>query len=202
MQFAVEIRRLRAVGLGECDLRWMICRQLIEHADEITRIGENRRHFQPLGELNLTERTCFVVTSLGVDVFDSGDPRGTTQHVLPDGTPSGNVDRECHTARKLQPPNSQKPQWDPIRHELRLGERLIKRFRHRSPNQEAILAAFEEEGWPRQVDDPLTPVEDGDPKRRLNDTIKGLNHHQENPLMRFHGDGTGEAIFWETVKLE
>ena len=78
-----------------------------------------------------------------------------------------------------------------------LGDRVVKRFKHKSRNQEAILATFQEDGWPYRVYDPLSPIADCDPKRRLNDTIKGLNHHQENALIRFRGDGTGEAIIWE-----
>lgn len=50
-----------------------------------------------------------------------------------------------------------------------------------------------------RIDDPLPPVFDIEPKRRLHDTIKSLNRHQKNRLIRFKGDGTGQGIRWELV---
>ena len=62
-----------------------------------------------------------------------------------------------------------------------------------------MLAAFEEEGWPPRIDDPLPPVKGVDPKQRLRDTIRTLNAKQENPLIRFRAAGTGEHVIWEPV---
>jgi hypothetical protein len=64
-------------------------------------------------------------------------------------------------------------------------------------NQELVLAAFEEERWPRRILDPLSPQPFHDVKRRLSDTIKFLNRRQENEFIRFHGDGSGEGVIWE-----
>lgn len=91
------------------------------------------------------------------------------------------------------------PRWDAKRRELRLARRLLKRFRVPAPNQEAILAAFQEEGWPNCIDDPLPPKGDLSPQRRLHDTIKALNrkHRQRPPLIRFLGNGTGKSVVWE-----
>jgi hypothetical protein len=88
------------------------------------------------------------------------------------------------------------PLWDVGLREFRVGGRLIKYYRVPSPNQEGILAAFQEEGWPPRIDDPLPPHGDHDPKRRLRDTIKSLNRHQTHRLIRFTGDGTGEGVRW------
>ena len=63
--------------------------------------------------------------------------------------------------------------------------------------QEAVLSAFEEEGWPPAIDDPLPPQVDQEPKRRLRDTIKSLNTNQLNPILSFRGDGSGLRILWE-----
>ncbi len=57
--------------------------------------------------------------------------------------------------------------------------------------------AFEEENWPRRIDDPLFPEVEICPKRRLHDTIKCLNRRQENKIVRFRGDGTGTGVLWE-----
>jgi hypothetical protein len=75
----------------------------------------------------------------------------------------------------------------------------VKRFRVPAANQGLILAAFEEEGWPRFIDDPLPRHGDEEPARRLQATIKSLNRHQASPLIRFRGNG-GEKVLWEVVE--
>jgi hypothetical protein len=89
------------------------------------------------------------------------------------------------------------PRWDPARRELIVDGQLVKRFRVPAPNQEAVLAAFEEEGWPSRVFDPLSPKDDVEPKRRLQETIKALNCSRLARVIRFCGDGTGQGILWE-----
>jgi hypothetical protein len=39
--------------------------------------------------------------------------------------------------------------------ELRAGQTLVKRFCLKAPAQEVVLAAFEDDGWPQRIDDPL-----------------------------------------------
>jgi hypothetical protein len=51
--------------------------------------------------------------------------------------------------------------WDATQRDLRLGDTVVKCFRQRAPNQEAILAVFEEDGWPAWVDSPLTAAARG-----------------------------------------
>ena len=90
-----------------------------------------------------------------------------------------------------------RPKWDNQRRQLRMGNEIVKEFKLPSPNQETVLMAFEEEGWPPRVDDPLPPLDQLDPRRRLHDTIKALNRKQKQDLIRFRGDGSGEGIRWE-----
>ena len=91
------------------------------------------------------------------------------------------------------------PHWNPATRVLRVGGRVVKQFRVPSSTQETILEAFQEEGWPPCLDDPLPPVPDGSPKDRLRDTIRHLNSNQKNRLIRFRGDGTGRGIRWELI---
>jgi hypothetical protein len=80
-----------------------------------------------------------------------------------------------------------------------VNESVVKRFRVPAENQELILAAFEEEGWPKHIDDPL-PVRDGiDPQTRLHDAINRLNGRQTNRLLCFRGNGNGTGVLWELV---
>jgi hypothetical protein len=183
-QFATEIGQLRKIGLTDSAIRWMLCRGDILHADEVTKIGDCRRSFRALGIFTLTPTTCFVAKQ--ANSSGAQFPNFGGQIVI-------------DSSHRFETAETQKltPFWDDIRHELLLGDLVVKRFKHKSRNQEAILATFQEDGWPYKVYDPLSPIVDCDPKRRLNDTIKGLNHHQENSLIRFRGDGTGEAVIWE-----
>ena len=87
-----------------------------------------------------------------------------------------------------------------MRRELIVGGQVVKRFRQPASNQEAVLAAFEEEGWPHRVYDPLPLKEDLDAKQRLHETIKSLNGHRRARIMRFFGDGTGEGVCWELAE--
>ena len=100
-------------------------------------------------------------------------------------------------ATDLFVPGASFPCWDHEYRVLRVGRRTVKRYRRPSPNQELVLAAFQEEGWPRRIDDPLPPRGEQHPKCRLHDTIKWLNRRHEYRLIRFLGDGTGEGVCWE-----
>jgi hypothetical protein len=89
------------------------------------------------------------------------------------------------------------PHWDSLRRELTLDGQVVKRFRVPARNQETVLMAFEEEGWPAVVLDPLPPQDEQDGKQRLHDTIKSLNRSRLARVIRFSGDGTGEGVLWE-----
>ena len=60
-----------------------------------------------------------------------------------------------------------------------------------------VLNAFQENGWPTQISDPLEIHEKICPKRRLHDTLKCLNRKQLNKLIKFRGDGTGRGVLLE-----
>ena len=188
--FAVEIHSLCTLGLTRSDFRWLVCKGYVEHAREVTQLGEDGRAFRPSGDLTFTKRTCFVLTETGALLARSARDASPTSPELASDQTGGDGD-------DLAGP--QVPEWDPQRHELRVGGRLVKRFKLPSPNQETILMAFQEEGWPPSIDDPLPPQPEQDPKRRLYDTVKSLNRNQKNRLIRFMGNGTGNGVRWETI---
>jgi hypothetical protein len=68
-----------------------------------------------------------------------------------------------------------------------------------APAQELILAAFQEEGWPPAIDDPLPSQFNQDPKRRLHYTVRNLNRGQKPIRIRFFINGNGETIRWKLV---
>jgi hypothetical protein len=185
--FAVEIHNLRSAGLTHTDLRWLVCNGYVEQAIEDTRPQAAQRTFRPARNLMLCKRSCFVLTPAGAALARGEGlaprKRGTPAQASPPSEP-----------RAAQP---KIPRWDAARRELRWGAKLVKRFREPALNQELILAAFEEEGWPPRLDDPLPSSGETEPKERLHDTIKRLNRHQVNRLLRFRGDGSGTGILWE-----
>lgn len=188
--FAIEIKRLSALGLTPSDLRWLVCKGYVEHAREVTQPGEPGRAFRPAGDLTFCKRSCFVLTQAGaalarnVSATAAVTPKPRAAEVSEDG-------EDCP-----QPPA---PDWDPDRRELRLDGKLVKQYKLPSPNQETVLMAFQEEGWPPVIDDPLPPQPEQDPKRRLHDTVKSLNRSQKNRLIRFMGNGTGQGVRWELI---
>ena len=89
-----------------------------------------------------------------------------------------------------------KPKWLPEKRQLTFNGRVIKQFRVPSCNQEAVLMAFEEEGWPSRIYDPLIPKNGIEMKRRVTETIKSMNRWHKQKVIRFFGDGTGRGICW------
>jgi hypothetical protein len=193
--FAVEIVALREGGLNHSDLRWLICKGWVEHSREVLVRGRKGREFCHGASLTLTKRSCFVLTSSGIRSAECLPP---PVEVAPTALRA--------PVNSQNPTDSQSPlpKWDRDRQELRLrlnGE-VVKEFRLPSPNQETVLMAFEEEGWPPRIDDPLPQHSGVDPKRRLHDTIKSLNRNQKRGRMRFMGDGTGEGGRWRAISLQ
>ncbi len=189
--FAVELDAFRGYGMTRTDLRWLVCKGYLEHRREVTRRGAGRREFKPENELLFSKRSCFVLTRTGqrfARVF-CAHARAPTE-IQPDAV-------RLVSPAPGEPAINRQPVWDAQRHELRVADVIVKRFRWPAANQETVLAAFEEEHWSARIDDPLPPKADQDPKRRLHDTIKCLNRRQEQPLMRFKGDGSGEGVLWE-----
>lgn len=194
--FAVEIESLTSLGLTTNDLRWLVVKGYVEHANEVTSDADVQRRFEPCQHQAFDKRACFVLTDLGARLMAPpglnvarADANGLARMV--DAPPPRVESAACL------------PSWDDQRRVLRVGERIVKKFRVPCPCQEAILAAFEEEGWPPAIDDPLRPHPEQNAKRRLRDTIKGLNMCQINSILSFRGDGSGTRVLWElTVPAE
>lgn len=100
--------------------------------------------------------------------------------------------RDGHHRRSL------KPRWDAKRGVLWFGGQVVKRYLRPAPNQTTILAAFQEEGWPEMIDDPI-PGGSDDPKGRLHDTVKNLNQTLDGRGLRFHTCRFGQGVRWEAL---
>jgi hypothetical protein len=208
--FAVEIGSLREFGLTNNDLRWLLYNKYAHHAVEVTASDDDRRLFRPRGKLLLSERSCFVLTEegLAVAVALAGSHElplgGNAEAAIPNGKvarPGEQVQEPSSNGTPASPGRSEdpRPRWHKDRRMLTFGDRLVKQFKVPASNQEIILAAFEEEHWPVRMDDPLPVHPSIDPKRRLHDTISSLNRNQRITLLRFQGDGSGQAVCWEPI---
>lgn len=93
-------------------------------------------------------------------------------------------------------PAGAKPHWDRETVTLHFRGQMVRRFRGRTTakNQVAVLDAFEEEGWPSRIDDPLSPSSKG---RRLREVVRKLNKGQT--ILRFSADGSSQGITWRAV---
>ena len=191
--FAIELPNLLATGLTRSDLRWLVSKGYVVHACEITDPHDTVRQFRQGRNLAFTERTCFVLTPDGAEFAKTALSEPPISAVRPPAP--------ADVVRISSPPRgSERPEWDPDRRVLRVGDSVVKWFRSPCANQELVLTVFQEEGWPSWIADPLPPKDDQDPKRRLNDTIKSLNRNQEHNLIIFRGDGKGEGIVWELIR--
>jgi hypothetical protein len=188
-EFAIEIEQLRSSGLTNSDLRYLLSMRYAAHAIEVTPQNSPERVFHEVRNLMLTDKTCFVITKRG----ESAALEATAA--------SGHLDRRV-TRRSAQGDGpaaigeAKTPEWLDDRRELWLGDQLIKQYRLPAANQVTILRAFEEEGWPPRIADPLPPRGDEDPRRRLHDAIHKLNRNQIHPLVRFSGCWFPPSVFW------
>lgn len=182
-QFAVEIEQLYAAGLDNTGLRQLLCQGYLEHAQERTNGRSEQRIFLPLGTLVLPKRTCFVLTARGREAISGLNAENGMTVVAPAEKQSG-----THCSLKKV------PHWDSESRQLWWQACLTKEFRRLAVNQETTLAGMEEEGWPRQIDDPLPQTPGIDSKARLHDTIKSLNRHHLHSIICFRGDGNGTGV--------
>ena len=191
--FAIEISSLVAAGHNVNDLRWLSAAGYVEHAVEVSRSKDTSRRFQRSNNLGFHPRTCFVLTPAGI--------RAAKRWASPGPRHAGTL--RCFTAPAIEPAADADllPSWDADRRILRLGNDIVKQFHVPAQAQEAVLQAFEEDGWPPAIDDPLPPEPEQCPKRRLRATLQRLNGGQINRLLNFRGDGSGERIVWE-LKVE
>jgi hypothetical protein len=187
--FALEFEALRETGLNHNDCRWLVYQNVVQHAVDADVLREPESSASALPRVMFTGASCFVLTPHGLTFAHS---------VL--GHRSRSASPDSLVATEACPlPREQRPRWDRDCRELWLGTALVKQFKVPAVNQEIILQAFQEEGWPACIDDPIPPQFSINPKRRLHDTLGALNRNQKHQILRFRGNGTGEGVRWELI---
>lgn len=205
--FSIELSQIQKLGIETHILRTLICQGWVLHQREVNPTQENQRAFEEVDGLAFSEQSCFVISKQGYEIANSSEmkqPKAaektsmSSHHSKPLG--QSNKDEKVDTSllgASSRPHLPVKPVWDRERRELRLGKIVVKRFKWPAQNQELVLDAFEDLGWPPRISDPLAAHPSICPKRRLHDTLKCLNRKQVNELVKFRGDGTGLGVLLE-----
>jgi hypothetical protein len=182
--FAEGRAGLRAAGLTDARPRWLACRGLVEVATETTRAGQPHRSFRPDSPVFLGERTGVVLTATGIAAARAARATPLTFPAAAEGaSPRGK-----HGRRRLV------PRWHARNRTLWLGEEVIKRFPRPAPIPEILLAAFQEQRWPRCIDHPL-PGKDGlVSEQRLHDAVVNFNRRLPNGALCFRVAAGGRAV--------
>src|SRR5262245_34098147 len=183
---AVEMAALLGTGCTVTELRLLVAAEYAEHAEEVTQPSDRGRSFRPEPRMTFGPRSCFVLTESGAELAAR----------LEDESDLGSGKRNGSGWQRRV------PRWSATARELRVDGRVLKRFRRPAPNLELVLAAFEEMGWPRHLDDPLPPEHGIDPHDRLHYTVKRLNQCQALHTIHFESDGRGAGISWSWVNRQ
>jgi hypothetical protein len=81
-----------------------------------------------------------------------------------------------------------------------VSDNIVKQFDKPAQNQRAILSAFQREGWPPHIENPLEHDRLMDDSQRMADAVYRLNRDQKPLRICFRRDGRGLGITWELVK--
>jgi hypothetical protein len=191
----VGISSLSGGEIDDSILRTLIRRKWVIHLVEISDPSDFRREYEAESKAVFSDRSCFVLTPEGNEIAESL----AISEIYPmnDSNPSRRNSRRANPAAAIEGSPYPSPCWDRERRELRIGNAIVKRFPWPADNQEQVLNAFEEEGWPSRIDDPLIPNPRICQKRRLHDTLKCLNRKQLIGAIKFRGDGTGQGVLLE-----
>jgi hypothetical protein len=178
--FALRLTHLIDLGVAPSDLRWLVLRGYVTFCDRA-------RRFPAGTNVAASDDPRVMITAAGVSI---ASPIAVTTGASPD---------RCSNSGEILPLGSRLPWWDGRLRQLSFEGIVVKQFRLPANNQAAVLSAFQDENWPPSIDDPLPYMSRTRSKERLHATIRCLNSHHENRLIRFRGNGTGEAVLWEPV---
>jgi len=90
------------------------------------------------------------------------------------------------------------PTWDKALSQLLFDDEVVRKVSPQAANLIKILDAFQEDGWPKKIDSPFSPCEDG--KQKRSDAIRELNKKLRK--IRFESDGSGEGLLWKLADDE
>lgn len=174
----VSVVELLGRGVRSEDLRDLLCRGYACHLLQAPGSDTRRSVLKPTDLEVFRPQSFLSLTALGAELL------GSLSVLKGESTGRDRSDR---------------PVWDEAAHELRVGPVVVKKFRRPAENQELVLAAFQELGWPLVIDDPLPQCREIRPRDRLIDTVKRLNRRQIHRRLLFHIQSKAQAVSWEVI---
>ena len=185
-EFAPYFVELRELGITRTDIQWLLHKGILHRRPTVDETNSLLRSATTtLSDLLfiLSDKGCSYVSPISNTAPESD---GDAPHVDPTDDQA-----TCGSPSELR------PSWNRHDRELYFGDQLVKKFSVPAKNQELVLTAFEEEGWPQHIDSPLPPTKSGEVAAvRLRDTIKRLNQGHQAKYVTFHGNGSGSQIVW------
>lgn len=195
-EYAISISEFRYAGVMISELRWLLYSGSAIHARETVYANGQYRKYTRLDIRSIPPDASFILSDQGVKALEASVQTAVAPKTMLVGSPSNGTRRNAPIL-EIAANLGSVPEWDARKRELKFQGEIVRAFRSTAPNQERILAAFQEEGWARRIDDPLPPQSNQDPQERLRSAIKQLNRSQDNKLLRFCGDGSGRGILWQ-----
>jgi hypothetical protein len=187
--FASGLADLRKTGVADALLRVLIADGCLEHRVEVP--GTEGRSLRWAANSDWGPGSLFVLTPRGVVLTQELTEAPEVPLVVPTLEEAG---------APVIPAPAGTPVWERRLRELRYQGALVKRIRRSAPNQEAVLDALEEMGWPERMDDPLPQDKVMLPEDRLRETIKSLNRGQRPLRIHFLSEANGSGVRWEVMR--
>jgi hypothetical protein len=94
----------------------------------------------------------------------------------------------------VHPDSTDKPKWDKNTNQLWYKGQLVRDLSPRAIKARMIFAAFEEGGWPPQIDNPLPG---GKNSSKLRDAVRTMNEGLR--AIKFFCDGKAEGVTWQEL---
>jgi hypothetical protein len=185
---AVALPCLREMGIEDAVLLWMMYHGHLDHLRPGPEGNPIPNALVPAASLLLTDASSFLLTEVGEQF--ANDFLADVLVPAEEGGALGPAWDRLLVGVLV-------PCYDKHDREFTWGRQVLKWFRQPADNQEAVLNAAQEQGWPFWFDDPLPPRDGMKPARRLHDTRVELNRRQQVSLIHFKGDGSGKRIGWE-----
>jgi hypothetical protein len=185
---AVALACLREKGIDDAVLLWMMYQGHLDHLRLAPEGKPARNALVPAASLLLTGASSFLLTDVGEQF--ANDFLADVLVPAEEGGALGPAWERFLVGVLV-------PCYDKHDRVFTWGRQVLKWFRQPAGNQEVVLNAVQELGWPLWFDDPLPPRDGMKRARRLHDTTAELNRRQRVHLIHFKGDGSGKRIGWE-----
>ena len=184
VDFPVPLTSLPGVARAEHLIVWMYYQGHVEHLQPKRVAHTRKRRWHAVDTVHFNKSSAVALTGRGATF---------AEEFLSASLTAGAKEKRAAWARLIT--GRLTPRFK--KNEFTWGCHVLKHFTQSALSQRLLLQALEEDGWAALSDNPFTGGGRINPKTRLHETIKSLNHNQKKNLIHFGGDGTGQRVGWE-----